>query len=328
MATCRQVPSGGTVPAITACIVTYQRPAGLARLLHALAPQVSGKSERSIVVVNDGSNDASYHEVVSRHRDYVTYVPLPANRGIAFARNEAARNAAGDWIAFIDDDCVPPPYWLDWLAAAVAESPEIEVIAGAVKPLPPVRPNFFGRVQIVHGLHPYPERIGDQIRFVTANLAVRRQAFEQLGGFRVRDNFPNAAEDTEFASRVSRSALARRIDWLWHVHHDVGDGFRVNLRRYWRYGHANGWLHYLTASPPFHDWQHMLAESSERWRPLRSLAMRRAQAQGKYPSRLGAFASAVMAAMIDDAYQAGLRAAGLEWKRHHQGARGSSPARP
>lgn len=48
-------------------------------------------------------------------------------RGSAWARNEGIKKATGDLIAFIDDDCVPPPDWLEKLIHAI----EVHQAAGA-----------------------------------------------------------------------------------------------------------------------------------------------------------------------------------------------------
>lgn len=294
---------------LSVCIVTHRRPVELGRLLRALELQMRGRTDREIVVVNDGSGGPEYRAAIANSSDYVRYEVLPVNRGVSFARHHAAETARGTWLVFIDDDCLPPPFWLAWLEAVIDTSPELDLVVGAIKPLPPSPANFFAKVQVTHRLHPYPERIGDQIRFVTANLAIRAQAYRALGGFRVRADFPNAAEDTELASRVSRSACARRIEWGWYVHHDVGDGFRVNLRRYWRYGYADGLLHGLTISPPYHDALAMTAVGRQLRAQVLGIVKRRWHEARRAYRPVVAFASALAASAVDIAYLTGVRAA-------------------
>lgn len=226
-------------PSLAVVVSTYKRPQGLRRLLSALVPQIAGKPERTVVVVNDGSHDAEYEAVVAGFAGMVQYHPLPSNLGIAAARNEAARRADADYVVFTDDDCLPPPFWLDWLAARLSANPELDVIAGGVKPLMPEKPKFFAGVQVRHGIFPWPANVAGGIRFVTANLAIRRKFFWELGGFRVSPDFPGAGEDTELSVRVSRTGCSRFLDQSWFVKHEIGDGFITNVRRYRRYGYAN-----------------------------------------------------------------------------------------
>ena len=297
-------------PSLCVCIITYQRPEGLRRLLDALVPQIKKRPERSVVVVNDGSHDEKYSVVTEKFSSYVSYHPLEQNSGIVRARNESVRQTDSDFVVFIDDDCLPPPFWLDWLAAQLKAYPELDVIAGITRPLLPDNPTFFARVQAHFGFYPNPDRIQDQIRFVTANLAIRRKLFWELGGFRHHENFPGASEDTELSSRVSRSDCFRRIDHDWYVFHDMGDGLRTNMRRYWRYGYANIWLHQFTISPPYHDhhWAEFAKENQLSFF-LRVFRRNFKEARSAFPSTLNRLYASLLASLVNDAYRAGCRAA-------------------
>lgn len=120
-------------PSLTVAIATYRRAEGLRRLLTALRPQVEGRGDREIVVVNDGSHDVAYEEVVKSFGTMVRYDALAENGGVSVARNRALALAGGDYVVFIDDDCLPPPYWLDWLAGRLLASPDIDVVAGTTR---------------------------------------------------------------------------------------------------------------------------------------------------------------------------------------------------
>jgi GT2 family glycosyltransferase len=55
----------------------------------------------------------------TRAPDEVIVVVDHQRHGAAWARNEGLRQATGDLIAFTDDDCVPPPNWLEQLTEAI-----------------------------------------------------------------------------------------------------------------------------------------------------------------------------------------------------------------
>lgn len=106
-------------PTVAVCICTFRRPLVLDALLARLGDvvgEVGGLAEVSLVVVDD-SPDAEARDVVGRHGDTfdgrVTYV-VTAARNISVARNEAMDRgtAIADFVAFIDDDCLPDPRWL------------------------------------------------------------------------------------------------------------------------------------------------------------------------------------------------------------------------
>lgn len=122
--------------------------------------------------------------------------------GPAAARNVGWRASKAEWVAFLDDDVVPDPEWcarlsddLSGLEAAVAGS------QGVVRvPLPEDRrPTDWERN--VKGF--------EDARWITANIAYRRRALEEVGGFDER--FPRAyREDAELGLRVT--AAGYRIE--------------------------------------------------------------------------------------------------------------------
>jgi len=230
------------LPQVTICINTRNRPEGLARLLNSLAPQTLQDPTCQIVVVNDGSHNTHYAMVVGRFGAAVEYYPLDRAVGIPAARNMAVSRALGQFLVFVDDDCVVPPFWLAWLRARLASQPELDVVAGVTRPLLPEPPNFMAKVQAAFGLYPNPEKRLGGLRFVTANLAIRRSLFDQVGGFRAFEAGPASGSDTDLSNRVCGVASTRRLDLDWFVFHDVGEPVLACMKRYWRYGYADTWL--------------------------------------------------------------------------------------
>lgn len=55
----------------------------------------------------------------TRRPDEVVVVRDEAGRGASWARNEGIRRSQGDLVAFTDDDCVPPPDWIEQLIRAM-----------------------------------------------------------------------------------------------------------------------------------------------------------------------------------------------------------------
>lgn len=105
-------------------------------------------------------------------------------RGPGATRNlGAARAGAVDAYAFVDADCFAEP---GWLAAGLAALGNADLVQGAVLPDGPVGPN--DRTVSVERLSPL---------FESANLLVRREHFERLGGFSdgIADPGKHLAED-------------------------------------------------------------------------------------------------------------------------------------
>ncbi len=235
---------------LSVLISTYKRPAGLRRLLTALRPQVEKRVEREIVVVNDGSHDEEYAGVVAEFADIIRYAALEKNQGIVAARNATLKLCYGTYAVFTDDDCVPPPYWLDWVSARLRLHPEIDVLAGTTTPHWKTK-SFRERV-LGAWFIPRPWRIGRRDIFVTANVAIRSDLLRGVGAFGF-EGFAGAGEDTELSLRLHRARARFLVDHMWTVEHDVDQKFRSLARKYQVYGRANAIISHrarITIPPP------------------------------------------------------------------------------
>jgi GT2 family glycosyltransferase len=96
-------------------VVTYERPTYLARCLDHLAAQSTAPFETIVV---DSSTGRETAELVAEHHTTVHYVVCAAGGGAtATARDLGYRRAAGEIVAFIDDDAFAEQTWLERLLA-------------------------------------------------------------------------------------------------------------------------------------------------------------------------------------------------------------------
>ncbi|MFC4372958.1 HAD-IIIA family hydrolase [Nocardia halotolerans] len=162
----------------------------LRTLLRALAT-ATGPRPREIIVVDDRPADAELPLVETEPR--VTVI-RSGGRGPAAARNAGWRQAAGTWIAFLDDDVVTASDWPLRLTADLAGLDELTAASTAhiEVPLPTDR-------------KPTDDERGTAglatARWITADMAYRRSVLAEVGGFDER--FPRAfREDADLAMRV------------------------------------------------------------------------------------------------------------------------------
>lgn len=142
-------------------------------------------------------------------RDLVIDVEQPVEvvrgrgAGPAAARNKGVRAADCAWVCFLDDDVVPSDDWSEALQRDLAAAgPSVAAVQGRVRvPLPPDRrPTDWERN--VRGL--------EEAAAITADMAIRREALEAVGG--LDERFPSAyREDADLALRLMETGwtLAR-----------------------------------------------------------------------------------------------------------------------
>jgi GT2 family glycosyltransferase len=182
---------------LSVVIPTRSRVASLAALLERLTPGGQGLHDGAFeVIVMDDSGNGEASGRLHHKFPHVRFANGP-RRGPAANRNAGARLASGEWLVFVDDDCVPCNGWLRSLVDA-SEAKALDVIEGKIV-VPDKRASLLRRdVENLNGGC-----------FWSANLAVRREYFERLGGF--DEDFPEAGgEDMELAHRF-RSTGARTI---------------------------------------------------------------------------------------------------------------------
>ncbi|GGW56625.1 glycosyltransferase family 2 protein [Streptomyces xantholiticus] len=186
---------GHRPPRYTVVIPTVGRPC-LTNCLRALAA-ATGPGPVRVVVVDDRRGAPRTPlpvEIPAPLRPITSVVPGRA-RGPAAARNTGLRVAGPvPWVVFLDDDVVPGPSWCDDLARELAGAGRRTggVTARIDVPLPADRaPTDWERNTA--GLA--------TARWITADMAYRREALEAVGGFDER--FPRAfREDADLALRV------------------------------------------------------------------------------------------------------------------------------
>ena len=148
---------------------------------------------REIIVVEDGSPIPS-DDIVQRFPT-VRYV-TQKNTGVSGARNHGVHLATADWICFLDQDDRLLPNHLQQFADVIARERSAEFLY-----TPRIVLSQHGDKWIQEKVTPEPPV--DALRhillrrcpFPPSGIAIRRDVFEQIGGFRNRYNL---AEDWDF----------------------------------------------------------------------------------------------------------------------------------
>jgi glycosyltransferase involved in cell wall biosynthesis len=157
-------------PSVSIVIPARDAAPTIGRTLEALERQELDEPYE-VIVVDDGSRDQTC-SIVERFGPGVRLIRSERSEGPGGARNRGAGAARAPVLAFTDADCFPTSRWLAHGLQAIAE---VELVQGRVAPDPTVARTPFDRTLWVDG---------DGGFYQTANLFVRRETFEAVGGFR------------------------------------------------------------------------------------------------------------------------------------------------
>jgi GT2 family glycosyltransferase len=191
-------------PVISVIIPTRDRFEKLAGCLNALAAQNYPREKFEVIVVNDGSQSAvpaAITAFVERLR--LTILDNEESVGPGISRNCGAGVAAGQFLAFTDDDCCPAPDWLSRLDDCFAAMAN-QLIGGRVINALTTNPYSTTAHVILDVVYEYYDPgQGRPHFFPTSNFALPAQGFREIQGF--DPTWPlAAAEDRELCYRWIR----------------------------------------------------------------------------------------------------------------------------
>lgn len=85
------------------------------------------------IIVTDDGKDSETKTFLHTEFPTVQYLQGP-RKGPAANRNNGAKYASGNWLVFIDDDCLPQENCLEIYYNSIKSYPEIKVFEGAIHP--------------------------------------------------------------------------------------------------------------------------------------------------------------------------------------------------
>lgn len=194
---------------VVICAYTEERWTELRAAVDSVLAQT--RPVRDVVVVAD--NNEGLLERARGELDGATVVPNVQESGLAGARNSGALAAQGELIAFLDDDAVADPFWVQELEYGFGD-PSVMGVGGVVDPLwAGSRPVWFPEEfnwTVGCTYRGMPTEAAPLRNLIGANMAIRREVFDAVDGFRPE---LGRLEETEFCIRASQRFPERR--WLY-----------------------------------------------------------------------------------------------------------------
>jgi len=198
-------------------IPVYNRPNELEDLLHSLSCQIYTNFE--VIVVDDGSS-ALCKNIVEKynHKLSIRYF-YKSNSGPGQSRNYGAKESKGDYLIFLDSDCIVPNQYVATIEQELTEK-KVGLFGG------PDKAHFsFTNIQkainysmtsvLTTGGIRGNKRSIDRFYPRSFNMGIEKKEFENVGGF----SDMRFGEDIDFSIRVLNSGCQSRLfvnSWVYH----------------------------------------------------------------------------------------------------------------
>jgi glycosyltransferase involved in cell wall biosynthesis len=209
-------------PDVTVVAPTYCRPHLAGRLVAALERQTFPRERFDVVIVDNASPD----DTSARLQELAAATPLRLRHlvettpGPAAARNAGWRASDAPVIAFVDDDCVPEPGWLEAGVHALLADARLGVVQGRTDKPPGTATGDWTLWREIPAASSY---------FEGCNIFYRRDALAATGGF--DEEIAYYGEDTSLGWAVLEAGWERGFAPDALVYHDLEErGLRYHLK--------------------------------------------------------------------------------------------------
>ncbi|MCK5832059.1 glycosyltransferase [bacterium] len=170
--------SVNNLPFVSVIIPVYNFEKYIAKCIDPLLNQEYPKESFEIIVVDNGSTDAT-PEIVQRYEKVRLLYEREVQSSYA-ARNTGIKKAKGQVIALIDADCIPEKQWISEGVKTLLES-GTDLVGGPVK-------FFYGKMTAAELVDSYSHfnnesLIGKKRAALSGNLFVHKRVFEEYGLF-------------------------------------------------------------------------------------------------------------------------------------------------
>jgi GT2 family glycosyltransferase len=216
-------------------IACYRHADSLRQCLASLSPERQGDGFETVVVNVCG--DPAVAEIVTGF-ERVTIVNTRERLWPGAARNRGVRSTHGDFLLFLDADCIAEAGWVGSAMAALDAGARLA--GGPVLDLLPTHPVAVTDNLLQFAEHGPQRPDGPAVRFPACSLAIRRSDFDALG------SFPEAlrmGEDTRLcALAFDQWPGALRFVQTMRVRHRGRRSFRALIDHQYWLGFARGVL--------------------------------------------------------------------------------------
>jgi hypothetical protein len=233
-------------PGLSVVIPVKERVPQTRRLLESLREAATACEEPVEILLVDDSGPAD----ARAHQDTCAAFGARYLRGprhVGAKRNAGVRAAAHDLILFVDSDCLATPQLLQRHTKTLRDGVEhVGAVAGPTFVQGVDSPVFrvMARSKLLNSAFEWPAQASTVGWATTSNLAVRRAAFEAVGGFAERPLTVVGGEDVDLGLRLTAAGHRIVCDAEAVVVHDKSsiESLATVCRRLVTYGKSGQWL--------------------------------------------------------------------------------------
>ncbi|HEX9980439.1 MAG TPA: glycosyltransferase family A protein, partial [Flavobacterium sp.] len=197
------------MPYFSVIIPLYNKENFIGKTIESVLAQTFADFE--IIIVDDCSTDNSLAKAKEYISEKIRIVHHESNKGLSASRNTGIKNAATEFITFLDADDLWKPTFLEKIRELTLKFPQADLFATSYMELYP------GNLEIAPSVNKSDIPPGDMVLvndFFRKNLrqpiynhssvCIRRTLFEQVGNYDERINF---SEDVDFNIRANAEGL-------------------------------------------------------------------------------------------------------------------------
>lgn len=216
-------------------VPVFNRPDEIEELLESLSKQIYKNFE--IIIVEDGSETDCKREVDKYSEKLDIKYFFKKNEKPAIARNYGVERAIGEYVVFVDSDCIIPKDYFEKISAELVKNP-VDVYGGPdaanpdfsdmQKAISYSMTAFFTTGNIRGG-----EKV-DKFYPRSFNMGVKKTVFDEVGGFPVTKMHPG--EDMVFAIELIERGYKTKLFKNAHVYHKRRNTLKSFFNQVFRFG--------------------------------------------------------------------------------------------
>lgn len=221
---------------------TFNRPDEVENFLESITLQQYKNFE---VIVVDGSPDEVLYTVIEKYKALTNLNYFHQRRlGASESRNQGCEKAKGDFLIFIDSDCVVPPDYLIKVDSFLKANPQIDAYGG-----PDAADETFSDLQkainyamtsmlTTGGIRGNKKHMG-KFQLRGFNMGIRREVFFKIGGY----SGMQVAEDIDLSMRIQKAGHQTALIHEAFVYHRRKSSFYKFFKQLYFHGKGRIDLH-------------------------------------------------------------------------------------